>query len=1052
MGSMSVASPSHVPLPSFPARPAPGRPTGARGGAVALLAALLACASLGASPTARAQTAVKPYFLLIVDSSGSMAIETTCGSGTTNTCGRPCTRINDAKCAVQRVVNATGDVTWGLAQFAQQCRGSCADLYNSSTGQLVCNATQDSGVIRVGIAEGNESALLSWVDWVCGVTSAAMCPTTASANHNEIYAGGNTPLGGSLERARCYFRGTCGDTTPASPLLTDPALACRPVSVILLTDGLETCGGNAPAAAMALRTTSLTLPGGMTVTKDIRTYVIGFGVAAGNANIENIAIAGGTDAPGPHRAFYPTDEAGLSLALSQIVAESVLNEVCNNADDNCNALIDEGLPKYCNTGFGVAAPDCSNTAVNRPACTLCAPPAETHCDGIDNNCDGRIDEGLRNACGTCGPAPMEICDGVDNDCDGAIDEGGVCGSCTPSPEICDGVDNDCDGLIDEMLTRPCGRAVGRCTVGVETCTAGRWGGCTAVGPTDEVCNGIDDDCNGVIDGLTRPCGSSVGACRAGTQICTAGTWSSMCLGEVGPSAEVCDGVDNDCDGSVDESDPMLDRPCGESTPPCIPGRLSCVGGSLMCTGAVGPTEEICDGIDNDCDGAIDDGLGVGAPCGTSVGECRPGTLVCAGGMIRCEGEVGPIAETCNALDDDCNGVVDDVGGGGACGTDVGLCRPGMLMCVGGREVCAGSVGPAPEVCDCEDNDCDGSTDEESASGSLCPPGSSCVECSCSLPCERTEFGTLCPTGRTPFERPDGTCFCVRPRCEASACAAETVTGPDGATLCAPDDASAPPCVCKNNRCTFACEGVTCSDGLVCNPRTGACVTPTCATLGCPRGRYCDAVTGECEVDRCEGVSCGAGEACRSGACEPSCAGVTCGSGRVCRSGVCVDDRCAGVRCGRGEACDPSSGTCVEDVCARLTCPTGAVCDLAAGRCVTDPCATLRCPSGERCDRGECARGAPSTPDGGTTFDGGTRPEPTRLLATGGGGCVCTAAGLAAGGRGADGGGSGAAGGSAAAGGALLASALAGLAVASRRRRAKRGRRTPDDAAGAREVR
>jgi hypothetical protein len=997
------------------------------------LAAVLLAGWAGAwSASAAAQTAIKPYFLLIVDSSGSMAAATTCTSGSTNSCGRPCTRISDAKCSVQRVVNATGDVTWGLAQFAQACRVGCSNT-GSSSGGLTCDATAASSVIRVGIAEGNEGAILSWVDFACGISSGS-CPSTTSTVHNEIYAGGNTPLAGSLERARCYFRGTCGDSTPASPLLTDPALACRPVSVILLTDGEETCGGDAPAAARALRTTSLTLAGGRMVTKDIRTYVIGFGVTPGNRNIEDIASAGGTDAPGPHRAFYATNEASLSVALSQIVADSVLNEVCNNADDNCNGLIDDGLPKYCNTGFGVAAPDCSDTAVNRPSCTLCAPPVETHCDGIDNNCNGQIDEGLRNACGSCGPAPMEICDGIDNDCDGLVDEGGVCGSCRPSPEICDGIDNDCDGMVDEMLTRPCGRAVGRCTFGVETCTAGRWGGCTGIGPTDEVCNGIDDDCDGVIDGLTRPCGSSVGACRTGTQVCTAGSWSSACLGEVRPSAEVCDGIDNDCDGSVDESDPMLDRPCGESVAPCVPGRIACVGGTLTCMGAVGPTEEVCDGVDNDCDGAIDDGLGVGAPCGSSVGECRPGTLLCSGGAMRCEGEVGPIAETCNSLDDDCNGVVDDIGGGGACGSDVGLCRPGTLMCVRGREVCAGSVGPTPEVCDCEDNDCDGRTDEEPDSGSLCPPGSSCVDCGCSLPCERTEFGVVCPTGRTARELPDGRCFCVRPRCDPAACGAQTITAADGTTLCAPDDASAPPCVCKNNACTFACEGVTCSDGLVCDPRTGACVPDTCTALGCPRGRYCDVVTGDCEVDRCEGVTCGPGEACRAGTCEPSCAEVRCGGGRVCRGGVCVDDPCAGVRCGRGEACSPTRGTCVEDVCAGLTCPTGAVCDVDTGRCVTEPCATLRCPSGERCVDGECTSGTTPPPggDGGPGFDGGggTRPEPTRLLATGGGGCTCALVGAAGGTAGRPG----------LVAGALLAALMVGARARRRlRRRAWRAR-------------
>jgi len=99
------------------------------------------------------------------------------------------------------------------------------------------------------------------------------------------------------------------------------------------------------------------------------------------------------------------------------------DELCDERDNDCDGRVDEGLD-----GCGE---QCS---------------AEV-CDGVDNDCDTLIDEGLINDCGTCGPAPVELaCDQVDNDCDGAIDE------VAPPAERCDPIDNDCDGRIDEGLT------------------------------------------------------------------------------------------------------------------------------------------------------------------------------------------------------------------------------------------------------------------------------------------------------------------------------------------------------------------------------------------------------------------------------------------------------------------------------------------------------------------------------------------------------------------------------------------------------------------------
>lgn len=106
-------------------------------------------------------------------------------------------------------------------------------------------------------------------------------------------------------------------------------------------------------------------------------------------------------------------------------------EVCDGAnDEDCDGVVDNGCScapngssRSCGTDTGrctVGTETC--TAGMWGACSGTGPIAET-CNGADDDCDGRIDEGVRNACGTCGAVPTEVCDGADNDCDGTVDEG-----------------------------------------------------------------------------------------------------------------------------------------------------------------------------------------------------------------------------------------------------------------------------------------------------------------------------------------------------------------------------------------------------------------------------------------------------------------------------------------------------------------------------------------------------------------------------------------------------------------------------------------------------
>ncbi|MDF1561856.1 MAG: putative metal-binding motif-containing protein [Deltaproteobacteria bacterium] len=433
-------------------------------------------------------------------------------------------------------------------------------------------------------------------------------------------------------------------------------------------------------------------------------------------------------------------------------------EVCNGMDDDCDGTTDGPLPRACYSGapatrgVGLCADGtevCSDGSYG--ACAGEVLPATESCNAFDDDCDGATDESLTQVCYT-GPASTrsvgQCTDGVSTCGNGSW--GACSGQVLPGTESCNAVDDDCDGSTDETLVQICytgpaaTRNIGVCTDGTETCSAGAWGSCAGqVRPGAESCNDLDDDCDGSTDeGLVQVCYSGpaatrgVGACRDGNETCAAGAWG-VCAGEVTPILETCNSIDDDCDGSTDEgaSDATLwyaDSDLDGYGDAGDPGVAACsapagsVGNNQDCNDGMNQVNpdgtEVCNALDDDCDGATDGPLPracySGALATRGVGLCADGIETCSGGSYgACAGEVLPATETCNAFDDDCDGATDESLAqacytGPAATRTVGQCADGISTCGNGSwGACGGQVLPGTESCNALDDDCDGSTDE-----------------------------------------------------------------------------------------------------------------------------------------------------------------------------------------------------------------------------------------------------------------------------------------------------------------------------------------------------
>lgn len=265
--------------------------------------------------------------------------------------------------------------------------------------------------------------------------------------------------------------------------------------------------------------------------------------------------------------------------------------------------------------------------------------------------------------------------------------------CVESAETCNRVDDDCDGRVDEETSRACGTDIGDCTAGLERCVDGDYTG-TCEGETPpgvELCDRPgDEDCDGSVNEMCEcsgpvECGpgTTEGICEQGTQACTDGMLQP-CVGAVNRATEVCNGLDDNCDGTVDEGVTVSAFVDGDGDGYGTgPAMMICAGTAGYATrdgdcidgnSAINPGQpDPCDGVDSDCSGpetvvtyyrdADGDGHGSLAMPMTSCSGAPVG-FVASSDDCDDSADTGPrrypmAVEVCDGLDNDCDGDLDE---------------------------------------------------------------------------------------------------------------------------------------------------------------------------------------------------------------------------------------------------------------------------------------------------------------------------------------------------------------------------------------------------------
>ncbi len=559
-------------------------------------------------------------------------------------------------------------------------------------------------------------------------------------------------------------------------------------------------------------------------------------------------------------------------------------ETCDGVDNNCNGLVDE-------------LSECRGPNFDNDGAFLCGHPMTPDgapCESEETECDSGLDPTAREICG----------DGFDNDLDSMTDEGCPAGDMDNDGQVSP---QDCDDMNPLAYDRT--GAPGFVLPDIDTCGDGFPNNCEAGG--DRPCS-EDTDGDGYVERVPASCEGDASRNP--------------------DAAEVCDGVDNDCDGITDEVlDPTMRTGCAEGSPIDFFGSdfLNCGGCRLACD----PDEA--------------------DQCVMGVCDCQSeaGTGGCIAILTMRNGSA-PVRPVCDAACGGCADLDSDPNNCGGCGNRCGDDE----TCMGGVCRCGSTAAPSPgvEACaggnlECCSGACVNVTQDEGNCGSCghqCGPNTVCEGRVCRCDPATPQF--LDCDGNVAANGGNG--------CEVDVTAINDdhcgmCGNPCGTDAHCVNDAGSLYCECNSQRLDCAAGRPWC-ETMFTTANCGACGMSCGAMESCTPAGECQC--GSTTAAPGTGRACGTNESCCSGTCRnlnqtSNCGacGVSCGPMETCASGSCRCDGQSGTggvgggpRCTGGTTCCPSAGC-------RDTANDVNHCGGCGNSCPTPPNSTRTC-SGSTC--------------------------------------------------------------------------------------------------------